>query len=74
MSEILSYNPSNNALIGSYEATSPTEIEDLVLQSRDAFSLWKKTSLTKRIEILRALYHAFVEKKEELAKSVASEM
>lgn len=74
MPEILSYNPSNNALIGSQDATPVQKIEDFVLEARDAFLLWKKTPLTKRVEILRGVYHSFIEKKEELAQSVASEM
>ena len=74
MPEILSYNPSNNALIGSQDATPVQKIEDFVLEARDAFLLWKKTPLTKRVEILRGVYLSFIEKKEELAQSVASEM
>lgn len=53
MTEILSYNPSNETLLGKIDETSTIEIEDIVLRSQDAFSLWKKTPLQTRIEILR---------------------
>ena len=74
MTEIISYNPSNNAVIGKVQASTPSMIEDIVLESHDAFLHWKKTPLSKRVEILRWAYMRFVEKKEELAQIVASEM
>jgi succinate-semialdehyde dehydrogenase/glutarate-semialdehyde dehydrogenase len=45
-----------------------------VIKSHDAFLLWKKKSLKDRREILEEIYESFQKKKEEIAKSVASEM
>jgi acyl-CoA reductase-like NAD-dependent aldehyde dehydrogenase len=53
MTEIISYNPSNNAVIGKVQASTPSMIEYIVLESHDAFLHWKKTPLSKRVEILR---------------------
>ncbi len=74
MNEISSYNPSNNALIGKADVSTPTEIEDIVYASHDAFRHWKKTSISTRVEGLRDAYSLFVEKKEEIAQTVALEM
>lgn len=74
MSEIVSYNPSNNEALWKVQVTSQSKIEDLTLESHDAFLLWKKTPLKKRIEILREVYGVFLSKKEDLSQSVASEM
>jgi succinate-semialdehyde dehydrogenase/glutarate-semialdehyde dehydrogenase len=74
MNEISSYNPSNNALIGKADVSTPTEIEDIVYASHDAFRHWKKTSISTRVEGLRDAYSLFVGKKEEIAQTVALEM
>jgi succinate-semialdehyde dehydrogenase / glutarate-semialdehyde dehydrogenase len=74
MNEISSYNPSNNALIGKVRVTSQIEIEDVVFASRDAFRHWKKTPLATRVDILRSAYDLFVERKEEIARTVSLEM
>lgn len=74
MAEILSYSPSDNSLLWKVKVTPSSEIEDIVFRAHDAFPLWKKKSLWERREILRGVYTLFIEKKEDIARSVASEM
>lgn len=42
--------------------------------ARDAFKSWKTISVEDRVQTLRALYHRFVQEKENLAESISSEM
>ncbi|GAB0174908.1 MAG: succinate-semialdehyde dehydrogenase [Candidatus Altimarinota bacterium] len=74
MTHIVSYNPSNNAILGKVAITAQPQIEDITLEAHDAFLLWKKTPLKKRVDFLREAYGLFLSRKEELAQSVASEM
>ncbi len=75
MTIIHSTDPSSNfAPLGSVESTSEDEIVRIVDYSKKVQKEWADTPLEKRIQLLRSLYDDFVEKKEDIAKSVASEM
>lgn len=72
---IASTNPSDSySLLWTIEASSIEEITVKLAIARDAFKSWKTISVEDRVQTLRALYHRFVQEKENLAESISSEM
>lgn len=72
---IHSTNPSLDFIpLGSVESTPESEIVRIVDYSKKVQKDWAETPLEKRISLLRDLYNDFVDQKEQIAQSVASEM
>lgn len=75
MTLISSTNPSLDfTLIDSVESTSESDIPRIVQNAQEAHKVWKNTPLNERIFFLREIYDSFVQQKEILAQSVATEM
>lgn len=75
MTNIISTNPSDSYIsLGSIESTPETDIPLIIENSRKAHSIWKNTHLSERISVLQEVYNSFVNQKEILAQSVATEM
>ncbi|NRH20843.1 aldehyde dehydrogenase [Candidatus Gracilibacteria bacterium] len=75
MTNIISTNPSENYNpLGFIESTPESDIPLIIQNARKAHRVWKNTPLNERIFFLREIYDTFVQQKEILAQSVATEM
>ncbi len=73
--KIPSTNPSYNySIIWEKEATTESELIQILEYSKQAQKEWKRIPLEKRVIYLREVYWEFEKQKEALAKSIAEEM
>ncbi len=69
-----SYSPVDGKLIGSVQATTCADYEQVVEQAQQAFKEWRLWPAPKRGEIVRLIGEALRDKKEHLGKLVSYEM
>lgn len=72
--ELESINPFTEQKIASYEEYNIEDIEQIILDSNDAFYSWKKTSLDHKIEKLLKVSDILLDNLEEYAKLITLEM
>lgn len=71
---IKSYNPSDDSLIGSVEATTKEQLEEVIHASHKAFLAWRNVPAPKRGELVRLIAEELRKKKDALGTLVAIEM
>ncbi|HAQ19153.1 MAG TPA: succinate-semialdehyde dehydrogenase [Prolixibacteraceae bacterium] len=69
-----SINPFTSQIISEYREYSSTEVEEIIQKVDQAFYSWKKTSFEQRAGCMKNLQAKLLEKKEELAGIMISEM
>jgi len=69
-----SINPFTGQIIQEYPEYSPAEVEEIILKVDRAYQSWKQTSFEQRAVCLKNLQAKLLEKKEELAAIIVSEM
>jgi len=69
-----SINPFTSRVIGEYPEYSPVEVEEIIAKVDLAFQSWKLTSFGQRAVCMKYLQARLLEKKEELAGIIVSEM
>nr|VFK61377.1 MAG: succinyl-CoA reductase [Candidatus Kentron sp. TUN] len=69
-----SINPSEYKCIGEIEISNEQDVREKVELANKAKSIWKKTPLKTRIELLRPIFDEFARRKEELAELESREM
>jgi succinate-semialdehyde dehydrogenase / glutarate-semialdehyde dehydrogenase len=69
-----SINPFTGQIIGEYPEYSPIEVEEIIAKVNHAFQSWKKTNFDQRASCMKNLQAKLLEKKEELAGIIVSEM
>lgn len=69
-----SINPFTSQVIGEYPEYSSTDVEEIIIKVDRDFHSWKLTSFEYRAERMKNLQAKLLEKKEELALLMASEM
>src|SRR5210317_675383 len=74
MRDIISINPFTAEEIGHYPIPTNTQIEQAILTSNKTFSIWKKTSMIERAELLLKASELLLNKKNSLAKTMVLEM
>lgn len=74
MKKLQSINPSNYQLLGEIEISTPQMVTDAVDQAKAAQKDWKNLGLTKRIELLKKVFDAFKQQKNDFALLIAREM
>jgi acyl-CoA reductase-like NAD-dependent aldehyde dehydrogenase len=67
-------NPANGKLIHTYEEHSTREVEEKVDAAHRAFLSWREMTFPQRVEKLRNASRVLVDKKEEYAALMATEM
>ena len=67
-------NPANGDTIKTYKQTSPEEAIKYVETAHQAFTVWKKMSLSQRSELMKRASQILIENKEAYAKIMAMEM
>jgi succinate-semialdehyde dehydrogenase/glutarate-semialdehyde dehydrogenase len=67
-------NPFDQSVLAEYEWMTTAELDTALQKSASAYSHWKKTSLTQRVDLLLALAKQLHEKKESLVVLMANEM
>jgi len=73
--KIISLNPSKNyAVIGEVAVSTNDEIDSKVAQARAAQPAWAALDIKERVAKLEKLYHAFEQRKDEIASMAAREM
>jgi len=69
-----SINPFSGQIIAEYQEYSFTKVEEIISQVDQAFQSWKLTSFDQRAICMKNLQAKLIEKKEELAGIIVSEM
>jgi len=69
-----SINPFTGQIIKEYREYSPTEVEEIIRKVDQAFHSWKQTRLEQRAICMKNLQAKLLEKKDELAGIMVSEM
>jgi succinate-semialdehyde dehydrogenase / glutarate-semialdehyde dehydrogenase len=69
-----SINPYTNKLICEFKEFTDTELDEILLQSDDAFRAWRKTSFEFRKNLMINAAHILREKSGEYAEAITSEM
>jgi len=69
-----SINPFTGQIVGEYKEYSSTEVEEIIIKVDRVFHLWKLTSFEQRAVCMKNLQAKLLEKKEELAGIIVSEM
>jgi NAD-dependent aldehyde dehydrogenases len=69
-----SINPYTGQVIQEYCEHTPEEVEQIIVEVNQAFHLWKKTSFEQRAVCMKNLQAKLLEKREELAAVIVSEM
>jgi succinate-semialdehyde dehydrogenase / glutarate-semialdehyde dehydrogenase len=67
-------NPANGNIIRTYEEHSTAEMADKVNAAHQAFLTWRETTFPQRVEKLRNAARVLIDKKEEYAALMATEM
>lgn len=71
---IVNRNPSTGSIISHVDCVPPNKIPDMVLASNESQKVWSKVPLSERIAMLKKACSALLERKEELANTITSEM
>ncbi len=71
---IQSTNPATNIVVKTFEEMSETAVEQSIAKSVETFASWKKTSYSKRAELLHNVAGLLRKKKKELAQLITLEM
>ena len=74
MSDLISINPVNGDIVGTYPEHSSKEINKIIYEVNDSFNLWRKLGLKQRGQYFRQLSIALQLRKDEFARSMALEM
>ncbi len=69
-----SINPFSGEIVGNYPEYSPEKVEEIINRVDRAFHLWKLTDFETRAKLMKNLQSKLLEKKEELAGIMVSEM
>jgi len=69
-----SINPFTGQVICEYREYSFSEVDEIILKADRAFQLWKTTGFEQRSAFMKNLQAKLIEKKEELANIIVSEM
>jgi succinate-semialdehyde dehydrogenase/glutarate-semialdehyde dehydrogenase len=69
-----SINPFTGKIVGEYKEYSSTEVEEIIIKVDQAFHSWKLTSFAQRAICMKNLQAKLLEKKEELAGIMVSEI
>jgi len=69
-----SINPYSGEIIGNYPEYTSAKVEEIIMQVNAAFLLWKQTDFEYRSALMKNLQIKLLEKKEELALLMVSEM
>ncbi|MCE0491078.1 aldehyde dehydrogenase family protein [Pantoea sp. Mb-10] len=71
---VLSRNPTTGDIIATYPLLTEHQLEAALQQSADAYTVWRDTSLQKRVNVLRQLGEQLRQRQDELAKMATLEM
>ena len=74
MSELISINPENGSLVGTYPEHTSEEINKIISDVNSSFNYWKKIELKERCQYFRHLSIALQSRKDEFARIMALEM
>lgn len=74
MSTFQTINPATGKVLQEYAHWNDSEIEASLKKAANAFQDWRKTSITKRIEIVAGLHHVVQRQLQELARLATLEM
>ena len=69
-----SLNPYTGKVVGEYIEYTSAEVDDIIQKTDCAFQMWKRTSFEQRSVFMKNLQARLLEKKEELAGIIVSEM
>jgi len=69
-----SINPYTGKLVGEYNEYTSAEVDEIIWKVDTAFQLWKQTGFKQRAVCMKNLQAKLLEKKEELAVIIVSEM
>ena len=71
---IQSTNPATNKVVKTFEEMSETAVDQSIARSVETFAIWKKTTYSKRAELLHNIAGLLRKKKKELAELITLEM
>ena len=74
MSELISINPENGSLVGTYPEHTSKEINKIISDVNSSFNYWKKIELNERCQYFRHLSVTLQSRKDEFARIMALEM
>jgi len=74
MSDLISINPVNGSIVGTYPEHSSKEVNKIIYEVNDSFNLWRKLELKQRCQYFRQLSIALQLRKGEFARIMALEM
>ena len=74
MSELISINPENGSLVGTYPEHTSEEINKIISDVNSSFNYWKKIELKERCQYFRHLSIVLQSRKDEFARIMALEM
>ena len=74
MSELISINPENGSLVGTYPEHTSKEINKIISDVNSSFNYWKEIELKERCQYFRHLSITLQSRKDEFARIMALEM
>ena len=74
MSELISINPENGSLVGTYPEHTSKEVNKIIYDVDNSFNIWRKIKLKERCQYFRHLSIALQSRKDEFARIMALEM
>ena len=74
MPDLISINPVNGSIVGTYPEHSSKEVNKIIYEVNDSFNLWRKLGLKQRCQYFRQLSIALQLRKGEFARIMALEM
>src|SRR5581483_412160 len=73
--KLVSLNPSTNyEIIGEIDPSTYQEIDEKIINARNAYRTWSRLSVRERVALLQKLYHAFVARKKDIRSIIAQEI
>ncbi|MCP5046921.1 MAG: aldehyde dehydrogenase family protein [bacterium] len=69
-----SINPATLEILGEVNVTPPGEVEGIVQRAADAFPVWRDLGVRKRAAIIKECQQLLLERSEELARTITTEM
>jgi acyl-CoA reductase-like NAD-dependent aldehyde dehydrogenase len=72
--EIEVRSPATDELLGTVNASSPTQVEAAVRAAAEAFPAWRKVSLLERVELCRVAFAICMERADEIAEMITKEV
>jgi succinate-semialdehyde dehydrogenase/glutarate-semialdehyde dehydrogenase len=74
MSDLISINPINNSIVGTYPQHTNEEINKIIYKVNDSFNLWRRLNIEQRGQYFKQLSITLKSRKNEFAKIMALEM